>query len=81
MSTDATKRSAGAEAHDYVRAWERTAAALELERLRALRRLSEVEAARQFATLLSPPPPYPLRPGSGLVEQQRIFSRLRQGRQ
>lgn len=76
MNTDATRMPAEA----YVRAWERTAAALETERLRALRRLSESQAAQRFARLLSPTPPYPLRPGSGLVEQQRIFSLLRQGR-
>jgi hypothetical protein len=42
-----------------------------------LRQLSEVEAAQRFARLLWQPAAYPLRKESGLVEQQRIFSRLR----
>lgn len=66
-----------ADAQAYVRAWRRTAALLDKGRLGELRALSEVEAAQQFARLLRMPPPYPLRPSSGLVEQQRIFSRLR----
>jgi hypothetical protein len=65
------------DAEAYVRAWHRRAAALDLERLRDLRQLSEVEAAQRFARLLWQPAAYPLRKESGLVEQQRIFSRLR----
>jgi len=71
MPTDQT------DARRYVNVWRRAAAELDGQRLRDLRQLSEEEAARRFATLLCMPPPYPLREGSGLVEQQRIFARLR----
>lgn len=64
-------------AEDFVARWRRADAALEGERLRRLRSLTELEAARQFARLLSPRGTYPLRASSGLVEQQRIFDRLR----
>ena len=50
---------------------------MEARRLEALRRLSELEAAQHFARLLTVPLPYPLREGSGLIEQQRIFDRMR----
>ena len=66
-----------AAAQAFVAAWERTAAVLDGERRRDLRQLSELESARRFAELLSLPLPYPLRPQSGLVEQQRIFAKLR----
>jgi hypothetical protein len=66
---------AGAQA--YVSAWRRTAAALEAERLRSLQRMTEIEAAQRFALLLSTPVRLTPRSDSGLVEQQRIFSRLR----
>ena len=61
-----------------VDAWRRSKAALEAERLRRLRSLSERDAARQFAQLLQIHGPYPLRPTSGLVEQQRLLDRLRE---
>lgn len=73
MSSD----DANIDAEAYVRAWRRTAAAMNAERLRDLRALTELEAARRFARLLSLPGSHPLRPSSGLVEQQRIFARLR----
>lgn len=57
--------------------WRQSQPALEEERLQRLRGLSEREAALQFARLLQIPSPYPLRPTSGLVEQQRILARLR----
>jgi hypothetical protein len=38
-----------------------------------LRGLSERDAALQFSRLLQISGPYPLRPTSGLVEQQRIL--------
>ena len=72
---DQGKPSSGAEA--YVRAWRHRGAAMNAERLRELRQLTEREAARRFARSLQLPGPYPLRPSSGLVEQQRVFSRLR----
>ena len=50
---------------------------LEAERLHHLQQLSEREAAAQFARLLQIRGPWPLRPTSGLVEQQRILARLR----
>lgn len=48
-------------------------AELHLERLA---NLTESEAGRIFA-LLDPPRPYELRSTSGLVEQQRLFGKLR----
>ena len=72
-----SRSDSSSDAEAYVRRWRRAAGALERERLRDLRRLSETEAAWRFAHLLCLSTPYPLRKGSGLVEQQRIFSRLR----
>lgn len=69
--------SSAVEAKAYVRFWATAEAELEAERLRDLRELTEAESARRFMRLLQMPGPYPLRSGSGLVEQQRIFSRLR----
>ena len=60
-----------------VAAWQRAHDALEAERQSKLRRLSERDSAQCFARLLRLSTPYPLRDGSGLVEQQRIFARLR----
>ncbi|MFT3792881.1 MAG: hypothetical protein QM741_17840 [Rudaea sp.] len=64
-------------AQAYVRAWQRTGDALERERLRELRGMSESESARRFVLLGLGVPLAPLRRDCGLVEQQRIFSRLR----
>jgi hypothetical protein len=61
-----------------VAAWRRSQAALEAERLRRLRSLTERDAARLFAQLLRIHGAYPLRPTSGLVEQQRLLARLRE---
>ncbi|MGA8262033.1 MAG: hypothetical protein WB783_17615 [Arenicellales bacterium] len=77
MSVNESKAGPDNGARQYANAWRRAGPELERERLRALRRLSEAEAAKRFALLLRLPGPYPLRPSSGLVEQQRIFSRLR----
>ena len=63
-------------ARAYAQAWRERAQALEAERLRDLRGLSEYDAALRFVMLSQTRVP-PARPGSGLVEQQRIFSRLR----
>lgn len=60
-----------------VNAWRDAQTVLEAERLQRLRGLSERDAARQFAELLQIRGPYPLRPSSGLVEQQRLLARLR----
>ena len=57
--------------------WGQAQPALEVERLQRLRALSERETASQFAQLLQLRALYPLRPTSGLVEQQRILARLR----
>ncbi len=61
---------------DFAEAWmrQRTVSA---ERLSAMRRqelceMTEAESAAVFAKL-EPCRPYPLRPTSGLVEQQRLF--------
>ena len=58
-------------------AWQCAEAELTSLRIRELRQMSEAESAQRFARFLSPPGPYPLRKSSGLVEQQRIFARLR----
>lgn len=58
-------------------AWQCAEEELASLRVRELRQLSESESARRFARLLCPPAPYPLRKTSGLVEQQRVFARLR----
>ena len=50
---------------------------LERMRLEELRRMTEADAARTFAQL-DPPRPFVLRPSSGLVEQQRLFTALHQ---
>jgi hypothetical protein len=65
------------EASALVAAWSRSAPALERERLKELERMTEGESARRFIELLQGVPPYPQRPSSGLVEQQRILARLR----
>ena len=70
-------RRSTAAAKEMVDVWRKGQAALEAERLQCLRSLSEQDAARQFAGLLQIPGPYPLRPSSGLVEQQRLLARLR----
>ena len=57
--------------------WRQARPALEDERLQRLRNLSERDAAMQFARLLQIRGTWPLRPSSGLVEQQRILARLR----
>lgn len=64
-------------AQAFVGAWQRAEKALNALRIQELRRMGETESAQRFARLLSPPAPYPLRKSSGLVEQQRIFARLR----
>lgn len=65
------------DARAWVERWRRAQELLEAERLRELRAMSERESAQRFARLLRIDPPYPLRPSSGLVEQQRILARLR----
>lgn len=45
-------------------------------RMEELRNMTEIEAGRVFAQL-DPPRPYLLRSSSGLVEQQRLFAKLR----
>lgn len=70
-------QSSTAAAKEMVDVWRKGQAALEAERLQRLRGLSELDGARQFAQVLQILSPYPLRPSSGLVEQQRLLSRLR----
>ena len=57
--------------------WRQAQPMLEAERLHCLQQLSERDAALQFARLLQIRGTWPLRPSSGLVEQQRILARLR----
>jgi hypothetical protein len=61
---------------EFAEAWmrQRTVAAERLAaiRLQELREMTEAESAIVFAKL-EPCRPYPLRPTSGLVEQQRLF--------
>ena len=64
-------------AAELVRRWRRAEDLLEAQRLQELKSLSELESARRFASLLRLHTPYPARPSSGLVEQQRVFDRLR----
>lgn len=64
-------------AKTLVAAWQRAHDVLEAERRSKLRQLSERDSAQCFARLLRLSTPYPLRESSGLVEQQRIFARLR----
>jgi hypothetical protein len=64
-------------AKTLVAVWQRAHDALEVERQRNLRQLSEQGSAQCFARLLRLSTPYPLRESSGLVEQQRVFARLR----
>jgi hypothetical protein len=73
---DAKDRSDDAGARAYARRWGAAAAVLDEQRVRDLRALTEVEAARRFA-LITEGFEIPVRPTSGLVEQQRIFARLR----
>ena len=78
MGSDATATpNPTADARCFVDAWQLAGSALDEQRLRALRGLSEVDAARLFARFLHLPLPYPLRESSGLVEQQRVFARMR----
>jgi hypothetical protein len=71
------RTQAAQDATALAQAWQQRSELLERERLLRLRALSEYDAAQLFARLLSVAAPYPLHRGSGLVEQQRIFSRLR----
>lgn len=70
----------GSDAEVLVKTWQRAQPALEAQRLRELRQLSERESAQRFAHLLLLTKSYPLRESSGLVEQQRIFARMRDAR-
>jgi len=65
-------------ARELAERWEHAGSELDARRLSDLRALSERGAAERFATLLRLEGAYPLRPSSGLVEQQRVFDRLRQ---
>ncbi|MDT8449184.1 MAG: hypothetical protein RQ847_03325 [Wenzhouxiangellaceae bacterium] len=64
----------------WVERWQHAESELDARRLSGLRALTEREAAERFAALLRLEGTYPLRPSSGLVEQQRVFDRLRQQR-
>lgn len=70
-------RSEPTEAESYAAAWRRAGPALDAKRLQTLRSLSEAESARCFAELLTPVVALPMRPSSGLVEQQRALAKLR----
>lgn len=61
----------------YADAWAARSLELEQLRLRQLRKMTQAESARRFAELLAPQTGIRLRAGSGLVEQQRLFARLR----
>lgn len=69
--------STRSQAQAYVAAWRRAGPELEARRLRKLEELTEEESARCFAQLLSSLGEFPLRSGSGLVEQQRILAKMR----
>jgi hypothetical protein len=70
-------KSTRTEAEAYAAAWRRAGAVLDEQRLQALRSLSEEDAARCFAELLTPLVDFPLRSSSGLVEQQRVLAKMR----
>lgn len=72
-----SERISAEAASEMVDRWRRSHAMLEKERLQALRGLGERDAALRFARLLQINGSYPLRPTSGLVEQQRILARRR----
>jgi len=74
---DSKERSDTDGARTYAQRWSVAAAVLDERRLRDLRALTEVEAARRFALITTGVKVVPGRPTSGLVEQQRIFARLR----
>ena len=63
----------------WVETWKRAGPELEAIRRRELREMTDQQASAAAADLLMFPLPHdmPLRPGSGLVEQQRRFARLR----
>jgi hypothetical protein len=61
----------------YARAWAERSQELERLRLRQLRAMTEAESARRFAELLAPDTGIAPQRSSGLVEQQRVFARLR----
>lgn len=71
------EKTGGDGAKALVAVWQIAHDALETERQRNLRGLTERDSAQCFARLLRLSTPYPLRKSSGLVEQQRIFARLR----
>jgi hypothetical protein len=70
-------QSTNAGVKEMVEVWQEAQAALEVERQQRLRGLSERDGARHFSELLQVRGPYPLRPSSGLVEQQRLLAPLR----
>lgn len=70
-------KSIRTEAESYAAAWRRAGPALDEKRLQTLRSLSEEDAARCFAELLTPVVDFPLRSSSGLVEQQRVLAKMR----
>lgn len=71
------EKSKRTEAESYAAAWRRAGPTLDERRLQTVRSLSEEESARWFAELLTPVVAWPLRPSSGLVEQQRALAKLR----
>ena len=65
----------------WIETWREAGAALEAQRRRDLEALTDDDVRRAVAELFSLPQPSDLSPrtGSGLVAQQRLFSRLRRG--
>ncbi len=78
LENSSLDRSHDRDAAELVATWRQAQPVLEAERLRRLHSLSERDAAEQFASLLHWGGVYPLRPTSGLVEQQRILQRMRE---
>lgn len=66
------------DARALVRVWQDRARLLDQERLRAVQEMSEAASVRRFVLLQGHSIP-PLRASSGLVEQQRLFLKLRRG--
>ncbi|HET9214855.1 MAG TPA: hypothetical protein VFN93_08875 [Gaiellaceae bacterium] len=68
----------GSDASEAARRWRRAGPALEAMRRRELRALTDADALAAAEALLTLPVPLPPRAElTGLVEQQRIFARLR----
>lgn len=70
-------RNAQADLRTWVRTWERAGRELEEQRRARLAAMTLEDMRRQIRIVFSAPIPRPPRSWSGLVEMERLFSRLR----